>query len=551
MKFNDFFTADAAAVFERAEQLCLELNVAEIDPEHIFFTLLECDRAQDYVPNWCIPQLRQNLEAYIYEHAGQHKGKPALAQRTTDLLDRAWLEVTHFSSQLIDIYELLYALAQDERILMGSLPEEYGIHEDNLRQFRNQMSSDPATEGKSRTELTESFARLRERLESTDTQSGTPRMDFYNFFSFSAKKAIYRASEICGQFNNQYLEPEHTFYSILNLRSCSAVQVLHQMGVNLPKLTYSIEAFLYEHAGTYKGNAVFSQRMITLLDTAYKEVKRLHHKEIGTTHLLIALSQDRSVFLKTLFEEHGLDSKKIRDSFLTHLKGYTGKNVEEPGIEIKRGPQETATQIVPPVCYDDTVKQILKNAEFTAQALGYSELTPAHLLYSSCLYAVEWWDQFGAAGIEPHVISGKLARMLRKDVVQRSESLALAPGACDVFGRAYALTLRSGVPNVTPEHFLQAILESDDPQVAEVFSETPAARGKLIEMLTSSMFNSPFHSPESFGAPGSGYDRLSSILPNKPEKDDPHVEDPVQPLIPPEDVPSEQPPPQDEPHAEN
>jgi ATP-dependent Clp protease ATP-binding subunit ClpC len=148
-------------------------------------------------------------------------------------------------------------------------------------------------------------------------------MDFYNFFSFSAKKAIYRASEICGQFNNQYLEPEHAFYSILNLRSCSAVQVLHQLGVNLPKLTYSLEAYLYEHAGSYKGNAVFSQRTIQLLDTAYKEVKRLHHREIGTTHLLIALAQDRSAFLKTLFEEHNLDAKKIRDTFLTHLKGYS------------------------------------------------------------------------------------------------------------------------------------------------------------------------------------------------------------------------------------
>jgi ATP-dependent Clp protease ATP-binding subunit ClpC len=148
-------------------------------------------------------------------------------------------------------------------------------------------------------------------------------MDFYNFFSFSAKKAIYRASEICGQFNNQYLEPEHAFYSILNLRSCSAVQVLHQLGVNLPKLTYSLEAYLYEHAGSYKGNAVFSQRTIALLDVAYKEVKRMHHREIGTTHLLIALTQERSAFLRNLFDEHGLDSKKVRDTFMTHLKGYS------------------------------------------------------------------------------------------------------------------------------------------------------------------------------------------------------------------------------------
>ncbi|MCH7472355.1 ATP-dependent Clp protease ATP-binding subunit [bacterium] len=148
-------------------------------------------------------------------------------------------------------------------------------------------------------------------------------MDFYNFFSFSAKKAIYRSSEICVQFNNQYLDPEHIFYSILNLRSCSAVQVLHQLGVNLPKLTYSLEAYLYEHAGNFKGGASFSARTLATLDASYKEVKRLHHREIGTTHLLVALAQERSSFLRTLFDEHKLDAKRIRDTFMTHLRGYS------------------------------------------------------------------------------------------------------------------------------------------------------------------------------------------------------------------------------------
>ena len=157
-------------------------------------------------------------------------------------------------------------------------------------------------------------------------------MDFYNLFSFSAKKAIYRASEICGQFNNQYLEPEHIFYSILNLRSCSAVEVLHKLGVNLPKLTYSLEAYLYEHVGSYKGQASFSARTLALLDLSFKEVKRLHHREIGTTHLLVALAQDRAPFLRQLFEEHGLDSKKLRDTFMTHLKGYS-HGTEKQGRE--------------------------------------------------------------------------------------------------------------------------------------------------------------------------------------------------------------------------
>ena len=85
-----------------------------------------------------------------------------------------------------------------------------------------------------------------------------------------------RASEIGAQFSNQYVEPEHIFYSILNLRSCSAVQVLHQLQINLPKLTYSLEAYLYEHAGSFKGQPSFSARTLGLLDAAFREVKRLH-----------------------------------------------------------------------------------------------------------------------------------------------------------------------------------------------------------------------------------------------------------------------------------
>jgi len=148
-------------------------------------------------------------------------------------------------------------------------------------------------------------------------------MDYYQLFSFSAKKAIYRANEICEQFNNQYLEPEHVLFSILNLRSCSAVQVLHQLSVNLPKLTYSLEAYLYEHGSSYKGKASFSARSLHLLDAAFREVKRLHHREIGTTHLLIALAQDRGPFLRQLFEEHSIDPKRIRDTFMVHLRGYS------------------------------------------------------------------------------------------------------------------------------------------------------------------------------------------------------------------------------------
>jgi ATP-dependent Clp protease ATP-binding subunit ClpA len=146
-------------------------------------------------------------------------------------------------------------------------------------------------------------------------------MDFSQFFNLSAKKAIYRANATCEQFSNQYLEPEHLFYAILNLRSCSAVQVLHQLGVNLPMLAHGLEAYIYEHQGSHKGQASFAKRTIDVFDASMKEVKRLHHSDIGTAHLLIALAQERSSFLQNLFAEHDLDASKIRNAFIIHLAG--------------------------------------------------------------------------------------------------------------------------------------------------------------------------------------------------------------------------------------
>ena len=172
--------------------------------------------------------------------------------------------------------------------------------------------------------------------ESLQPESEGQSMDFYNFFSFSAKKAIYRASEICRQFNNEFLEPEHIFYSILNLRSCSAVQVLHRLNVNVPKLTYTIEAHLYEFSGSHKGTAQFSQRTLALLDVSFAEVRRLNHREIGTAHLLIALAQARGTVLEGLVSEHDLNSKRIRDSFVAHLRSFS--MAREPDAEEQADP---------------------------------------------------------------------------------------------------------------------------------------------------------------------------------------------------------------------
>lgn len=145
-------------------------------------------------------------------------------------------------------------------------------------------------------------------------------MNILDFFSFSARKLIAKSNEVCLDFNNQFIEPEHIFYAMLSLQQCSALQVLQQLQVNIPKLQYTLENYLYERHGTYKGSPSFSRRTLDLLEAANREVKRLRHREIGTTHILIALAQDESEFIQSTFSENNLTEDIIREAFLSYLR---------------------------------------------------------------------------------------------------------------------------------------------------------------------------------------------------------------------------------------
>jgi ATP-dependent Clp protease ATP-binding subunit ClpA len=316
-------------------------------------------------------------------------------------------------------------------------------------------------------------------------------MDFYNFFSFSAKKAIYRASEICGQFNNQYLEPEHAFYSILNLRSCSAVNVLHQLGVNLPKLTYSLEAYLYEHAGSYKGNAVFSQRMIQLLDASYREVKRLHHREIGTTHLLLGLAHDKSAFIKTVLEEHNFDAKKIRDAYLNKLKGYSrGQSAEEVQAGILGSIHHEGVNYggsfagisVAPVSYSRAAAHIVTAAALSAISFDGEFVRPAHLFYAA-LSEPRANALLLVAGIDIAGCVAALASQLRESREEEVERATLTWETCLILGHAYALALSERADRISVNALLYALLQAQDAEVEAALAARPEARNKLLELL--------------------------------------------------------------------
>jgi hypothetical protein len=292
-------------------------------------------------------------------------------------------------------------------------------------------------------------------------------MDYYDLFSFSAKKAIYRASEICAQFSNQYVEPEHILYSVMNLRSCSAVQVLHQLGVNLPKLTYSLEAYLYEHAGSFKGQPSFSARTLSLLDTAFREVKRLHHREIGTTHLLIALAQEQSDFVRTLLAEHDLDAQNVRDTFIGHLSSCS------QGVESGTAQAQAYEPSLPPAP-ETVVQAVLAEAKNQARSWNHESVQPLHLLaavvhlYPECDLVL---DIIGNR--KPAKLIYSLLNSVKREVVPPSWHVSLGEAAIEVLVGCLRRALQDGRATIGWQDFTKELMAS--------FNETQRALIKSIQ----------------------------------------------------------------------
>jgi hypothetical protein len=212
-------------------------------------------------------------------------------------------------------------------------------------------------------------------------------VDYYNLFNADANRAVFKASEICQQHNNRYLEPEHVLASILELKMCTAIKVLGLLETNLPKLIYSTETYIKKHAGKHKGTPQFSSRMINLLDAAFKESKHLGHRKIGTVSLLIALVEQKGPLIKELRLEHKLDTQRIR-SVLPVVMETTARRAR------LGGDPSTGAQVYGPfnmlhalgidqgkVSLTMPAAEMIGYSGVFAGMFGAAELLPEHLLY--------------------------------------------------------------------------------------------------------------------------------------------------------------------------
>ncbi|MCB9500264.1 MAG: type VI secretion system ATPase TssH, partial [Erysipelotrichaceae bacterium] len=106
-----------------------------------------------------------------------------------------------------------------------------------------------------------------------------------NKLTVKAQEVVQNAIEIAQNYNNQLVEPEHIFASMLQEAGSVAESMVQKTGANVAQLKVKVGEFLEslpKVSGAGIGNQALSQNTAKLFDKAANEAKNLKDEFVST-----------------------------------------------------------------------------------------------------------------------------------------------------------------------------------------------------------------------------------------------------------------------------
>ena len=161
-----------------------------------------------------------------------------------------------------------------------------------------------------------------------------------NKLTIKAQEVVQNAVEIAQNYNNQIVEPEHIFASMLQESGSVAESMVQKTGANVSQIKVSVGEFLEslpKVTGSGIGNQQLSNNTAKLFDRAAAEAKNLKDEFVSTEHLLLALTEE-SGKIGDLFKKNNIN-KNIVLSALRDIRGnqrVTSQNAEDTYQSLKK-----------------------------------------------------------------------------------------------------------------------------------------------------------------------------------------------------------------------
>ncbi len=131
-------------------------------------------------------------------------------------------------------------------------------------------------------------------------------------FSPRIKDVISYSKEEAERLGNQFISPEHLMLGILRDGEGVAIDVLHQLNVDFPRVKQSIENHLKGDEPIQNDNIPLLKSAERVLKLVHLEAKALKSSKINTGHLFLALLKEKSSIIWEIMAEENIQYQKIK-----------------------------------------------------------------------------------------------------------------------------------------------------------------------------------------------------------------------------------------------
>jgi len=151
----------------------------------------------------------------------------------------------------------------------------------------------------------------------------TPMPIRFDRFTIKAQEAFADAQSIALERNQQQFEVEHLLLALINQKEGMTLQILLKLGANVTGITSRLEEEIdrlprVEGAGA--GQLYITQRLNSVVEAAFEEMKNLKDEYLSTEHLLLAIADEKGGASARILRENGVS----KDSLMKVLREIRG-----------------------------------------------------------------------------------------------------------------------------------------------------------------------------------------------------------------------------------
>ncbi len=143
-------------------------------------------------------------------------------------------------------------------------------------------------------------------------------------FTERVRKLLYIARQEAASNGNDSVSTEHILLALIKEGEGVAVMVLTNLGVNLDKISRSLQKLISEGevGGLASGEIPLGQNARHVISLAIDEAKKFEHKHVGTEHILLGLLRKRDTSSARILSEYGVSYDIAKSEILKLLGGF-------------------------------------------------------------------------------------------------------------------------------------------------------------------------------------------------------------------------------------